>query len=150
MSQSLSSILVHLTFSTKERRPLVDPAVAAELHKYLAAICHNQGCPAHEVGGTEDHVHIFFTLSRTMALADVVQEIKRSSSKWIKTKGHRYRSFAWQAGYAAFSVAQSGADAVRRYIRDQKRHHAKRDFRAELRALLERHNVDYDERYVWD
>ena len=150
MAQSLANILVHLTFSTKGREALVRPDVGRDLYQYLTSICRNQGCPAHKVGGTEDHVHIFFSLSRTMALADLVEEVKKSSSKWIKTKGPGYKSFAWQGGYAAFSIGQSGADALRRYIDDQKAHHKKRDFKEELRALLRKYRVEYDERYVWD
>ena len=150
MAQSLANILVHLTFSTKGRRACIRPDVERDLHQYLSSICRNHGCPAHKVGGTEDHVHIFFSLSRTIALADLVEEVKKGSSKWIKTKGAAYKSFAWQGGYAAFSIGQSGADALRRYIANQKAHHKKRDFKAELRALLRKYEVEYDERYVWD
>ena len=94
MPQSLSNILVHLTFSTKERRPLIDETVEPPLHQYLAAICRQRGCPAHEIGGTEDHVHVFFSLSRTVAVADLVEAVKASSSKWIKDQGAKYRLFA--------------------------------------------------------
>ena len=150
MPQSLSNVLVHLTFSTKERRPLIHPDVEDELHHYLGGVCRDNGCPSHGAGGTEDHVHICFTLSRTITLAHIVEEVKRSSSKWIKTKGDRYRSFAWQAGYGAFSIGQSGLDALRSYIATQREHHKKKDFKAEFRALLRKYNIEYDETYVWD
>ena len=150
MPQSLANILIHLTFSTKERRPFIRADVERDLHRYVAAIRANQGCPAHEVNGTEDHIHICLSLSRTMAVAALVEEVKRSSSKWIQTKGDAYRHFAWQAGYAAFSIGQSGLDRLKRYIASQKEHHSKRDFEAELRTLLTKYKVDHDERYVWD
>ncbi len=150
MPQSLANILVHLTFSTKDRRPDIHPDVEGDLHGYLAAICRDHGCPAIEVGGTADHVHICLRLSRTMTIAGLVQEVKTSSSKWIKTKGDRYRFFSWQAGYGAFSIGQSSLDALRRYITTQKEHHRERDFKAEFRALLRKYQIDYDEQYVWD
>ena len=150
MPQSLSNILVHLTFSTKERRPDIHRDVEADLHGYLSGTCRELGCPAVEIGGAADHVHICFRLSRTMTIADLVKEVKRASSKWIKTRGERYRLFAWQAGYGAFSIGQSSLHALRRYIATQKEHHKKRDFKAEFRALLEKYQVEYDEQYVWD
>ena len=150
MAQSLSNILVHLIFSTKERRRLIDPAIEQELYPYLATVCATCGCPAHHIGGTEDHVHILFSLSRTIPVSDLVREVKAESSKWIKTKGSRYELFAWQSGYGAFSIGQSQIDRVRRYIAGQKEHHRKRDFQAEFRAFLEKYQIEYDERYVWD
>jgi len=150
MPQSLSNILVRLTFSTKDRRPDIHPDVEADLHGYLASICRDQGCPAIEVGGTEDHVHICFRLSPTIAIADLVEEVKKSSSKWIKTRGDGYHSFSWQAGYGAFSIGQSGLHALRSYVATQRKHHAKRDFKAEFRALLRKYQIEYDEQYVWD
>jgi len=150
MAQSLSNILVHLIFSTKERQPLIKEDVAEELHRYLATACATCGCPARRIGGTEDHVHVLFSLSRTMAVSDLVEEVKKSSSKWIKTKGPEHRRFAWQNGYGAFSIGQSQAQAVTRYIDNQREHHRKRPFEDEFRALLRRYQVEYDERYVWD
>ena len=150
MPQSLSNILVHLTFSTKDRRPDIHEEVEEELHRYLGGLCGKLGCPTIEVGGTEDHVHLCFRLSRTTTVADLVEEVKKRSSKWIKGKGARYRFFAWQAGYGAFSIGQSSLRALRRYIATQKRHHQKRDFKAEFRELLAKYEVEYDERYVWD
>ena len=150
MPQSLSRILVHLVFSTKGRGRVLPPAVQTELHPYLAGTLDNIGCQSLQVGGVEDHVHLFFGQSRTRTIADVVETAKTSSSKWIKTKGAAFADFHWQSGYGAFSVSQSDADAVVAYIRDQAQHHQKMTFQDEYRRLLERYHVAFDERYVWD
>jgi len=150
MPQSLSNVLVHLIFSTKERHPFIQAPVAGELYPYLATVCQTSGCPALQVGGTDDHVHILFALSRTMTIAGLVQEVKTESSKWIKTKGQDYRQFAWQNGYGAFSISQSHAETARAYIVNQVEHHAARSFQDEFRLFCRRYNVVYDERYVWD
>jgi REP element-mobilizing transposase RayT len=148
--QSLSNVLVHLAFSTKDRRPDIDASVAADLCRYLAGICREEGCPAIEVGGTEDHVHLCVRLSRTGTVADLVRAIEAVSSKWMKTRGDRYRFFTWQSGYGAFSIGQSGLAGLRRYIAEQEEHRRQRDFKAEFRALLEKYGIEYHERYVWD
>lgn len=150
MPQSLSRILIHLVFSTKGRERILDHALQSELHPYLAATLDNIECPCLRVGGVEDHVHLFFGLARTRTISEVVETVKTSSSKWIKSKGDRFRGFHWQSGYGAFSVSHSDAEAVVAYIRDQERHHQKMTFQDEYRRLLERYEVPFDERYVWD
>lgn len=150
MPQSLSNVLLHLVFSTKHREPLLDESIDSEVHAYLATACKSCGCPAHRIGGTDDHVHIACTLSRTIAVSTLVQEIKQDSSKWIKTRGERYRSFAWQNGYGAFSIGQGQLEHLRRYIANQREHHRRESFQDEFRTLLDRYRVEYDERYVWD
>ena len=150
MPQSLSRILIHLVFSTKNRERILTPAIQTELHPYLAGTLDNIECPSLQVGGVEDHVHLFFGLSRTRTIADVVETVKTSSSKWIKTKGAAFADFHWQSGYGAFSVSQSDADAVVSYIRNQAQHHQKMTFQDEYRRLLERYQVAFDEKYVWD
>lgn len=150
MPQSLAQILIHLVFSTKNREPFIAFELQGELFSYLAGALKNIGCPPVQIGGMEDHVHLLFGLSRTRTVAYVVETIKTSSSKWIKTHGEGYHEFFWQAGYGAFSVSQSEAARVDQYIRDQARHHAARSFQDEFRALLKRHGVDFDEKYVWD
>jgi REP element-mobilizing transposase RayT len=150
MAQSLSNILVHVVFSTKDRRPVIDPSVQPGLHRYIGGICGNLACPSLGVGGTADHVHLCVDLSRTVTVARLVEEIKKRSSKWMKTQGDRHRAFTWQTGYGAFSVGQSTLPALRAYIGDQEEHHKGRDFKAEFRALLERYHVAFDERYLWD
>ncbi|MEI6779384.1 MAG: IS200/IS605 family transposase [Verrucomicrobiota bacterium] len=119
MPQSLSRILIHLVFSTKNRERVLTRAIQTELHPYLAGTLDNIECPSLQAGGVEDHVHLFFGLSRTRTVADVVETVKTSSSKWIKTKGAEFAGFHWQSGYGAFSVSQSDADAVVAYIRNQ-------------------------------
>ncbi|HUT32909.1 MAG TPA: IS200/IS605 family transposase [Planctomycetota bacterium] len=150
MAQSLANVLIHLIFSTKNRCPLIRPEVEHELHAYLAAVCREMGCPALDVGGTEDHVHMLFSLSRTVTLSKLDEEVKKRSSKWIKTKGEAFADFAWQAGYGAFSIGQSGVAGVKQYIAGQKDHHRKVSFQEELRAFLRRYQVGFDERHLWD
>ena len=151
MSQSLSKMWCHLIFSTKDRYPfLSDKDVREQTHAYLSGILRKQDCVTLLVGGASDHVHSLFALSKNHSIAEIVYEIKRGSSKWIKTQGSIFRTFHWQSGYGAFSVSQSHVEQVRRYIADQERHHRKHTFQDEFRELLRRYEVDYDERYVWD
>jgi len=150
MPQSLANVLVHLIFSTKNRVPLIEPEIEVELFPYLAAACRAQGCPAQKVGGTNDHIHIVCSLSRTITIAKLIEEIKTSSSKWIKTKGNRYAKFAWQGGYGAFSIGQSQLVDLKRYIVNQREHHRHKTFQEEFREFLKRYGVEFDERYVWD
>ena len=151
MPQSLAKVLVHIIFSTKNRYPfLVDRSIRREMHAYLGGTCKNLDCPVLIVGGVADHVYILCALTRTLSLAKVIGEMKRESSKWIKTKGGMLTKFAWQSGYGAFSVSQSQVDRVRRYIAEQENRHRKKAFQDEFRAFLKSYEIDYDERYVWD
>jgi len=150
MPQSLSSVLIHLVFSTKNRQPLITPAIEPELFKYLATELRNMDCPSLAINGTTDHVHILFALSRTMTIANVVKSIKGSTSRWIKPRSPELRSFEWQAGYGAFSIGRSQVEQVKRYLARQKVHHRKLSFQDEFRALLLKYEVPYDEKYVWD
>ncbi len=150
MAQSLASVLVHVVFSTKNRAPLILAETENALHAYLATACRTCKCPALKVGGTADHVHLLCSLGRTVAIADLLASIKADSSKWIKTQGQRYRAFAWQSGYGAFSIGRSQVDDVERYIAAQKDHHRRRTFQDEFREFLRRYEVPFDERYVWD
>ena len=150
MPQSLAQILLHISFSTKNREPFIQPDVENELYAYMAAICNNMGCHAHQISGISDHVHIACNLARTVAVCDLLEDVKKYSSKWIKTKGRIYHNFAWQAGYGAFSLGMSQLDTVKKYIGRQKEHHRKKTFQEEYLELLKKYNVKYDERYVWD
>ncbi|HEY3392604.1 MAG TPA: IS200/IS605 family transposase [Lacipirellulaceae bacterium] len=150
MAQSLSNILLHIVFSTKHRRPLIDPNIEIELFKYLATACDTLGCPSHGIGGMEDHIHIACSLSRTISVSKLAQELKQDTSKWIKTKGPKYADFAWQNGYGAFSIGQSQLDDLKRYIANQREHHKRQTFQDEFRELLRRYEIKFDERYVWD
>ena len=149
MPQSLSKILVHLIFSTKHREPLIAPDIRPRLHAYIVGILGNLQTASLQTGGVADHVHVLFALGRTISPAEVVEEVKKSSSKWMKADGGVPR-FSWQAGYGAFSVGESQAESVIRYIRDQEQHHRKFTFQEEFRKFLQRYKVAYDERYVWD
>jgi REP element-mobilizing transposase RayT len=150
MSQSLACILVHLIYSTKNREPWLTPDLDPELYAYQGGVFKDMGCPALLINGTADHVHALFRLGRTVPLCDVVEEVKKSSSRWLKTKGPALAGFAWQAGYGAFSLGESAVPAARRYIAAQKEHHRGRTFQEEFRAFLTKYRIEYDERYVWD
>jgi len=150
MSQSLVKNLVHLTFSTKNREPLLAASLREGLHRYIAGILGDLDSPALAINSVADHTHALLNLSKNQALAQVVMEVKRGSSKWLKTQGSQLAPFHWQAGYAAFSVGQSGLPEVKSYIGRQEEHHRGKSFQAELRALLNRYEMAFDERYLWD
>lgn len=150
MAQSLAKVLIHLIFSTKGRRGLISEDVRDELGAYLVGIFRNCASPALRVNCVEDHVHALFSLSRSHAVKTIVEEVKKGSSKWIKTKGPRFRGFYWQNGYGAFSVSPSNVASVIGYIDGQAEHHRTTTFQEEFRQFLQRHGIDYDERYVWD
>jgi len=150
MPQSLSKVILHIVFSTKNREPWLDSAVRPRMHAYLATICRNVGADFMRVGGVADHVHIVTTLPRTISQAQLIEQMKKASSKWIKALDARYRGFFWQRGYGAFSVSPSQLDSVLEYVSKQQEHHRTRTFQEEYRELLRQHRVDFDERYVWD
>ncbi len=150
MPQSLAQILVHLVFSTKDREPWIATDLRPALYAYLAEVARNTGCGCYRVGGVFDHVHLAITLSRTVTIAAVVETVKTSSSKWIKTQSPALAGFAWQRGYGAFSVGPSDRDALCSYIDNQEEHHRTRSFQDEYRNFLTKYGVIFDERYVWD
>lgn len=150
MSQSLVKNLIHLTFSTKGRALLIKNDVRQELHKYIKGVFREWECPAIAVNSVEDHLHALFCLSKNLALKKIAEEVKRSSSRWIKSKGRTYRTFYWQAGYGAFSISQSAVPTVVRYIENQREHHRRRSFQDEFRELCRRYEMEIDERYCWD
>lgn len=151
MPQSLSAVYIHLVFSTKERRPFLrNQPTRDALHAYLGGISKQLECPPIRIGGVEDHVHILARFGRTIAQAEWVKELKRVSNLWLKEQGQAYAGFQWQGGYADFSVSQSNLQQVMEYIARQEEHHRKMTFQDELRALLRKHDLEFDERYVWD
>jgi putative transposase len=150
MPQSLSKVIVHIIFSTKDREPWLGSDVGPRMHAYLATVCRDLGADLVRIGGVADHVHIVTTLPRTVSQAQLIEQIKKVSSKWIKTLDARYRGFFWQRGYGAFSVSPSQLEAVLEYVDTQQEHHRTRTFQKEYRELLRRHGVDFDERYVWE
>ncbi len=151
MPQSLAQIYLHIVYSTKNRRPfLQDKALRDELHKYLGGTCNNLDCPVLRVGGVADHVHILCRFGRTITVADLLKELKRDSSQWVKTKGPDLPDFYWQNGYGAFSVSPGHVEPLREYIAHQEEHHRAETFQDEFRRLLTKYGLQWDERYVWD
>jgi REP element-mobilizing transposase RayT len=151
MSQSLVANYLHIIFSTKDRRPfLKDKDIRERIHAYLGGICRNLKCPALIVGGDADHVHLLTRHSKNIAIANFMGDIKRESSKWIKTLDPALKTFHWQNGYGAFSLSPTHVEAVKKYIFTQEQHHRKESFQDEFRRICKKYGVDIDERYVWD
>jgi len=151
MPQSLAQIYVHVVFSTKGRRPLLDdPARREETHRFLGGICNDLQCPVVRIGGVADHVHVLCRLGRMTTIADLVTDLKRRSSLWINEQPKSSPDFHWQNGYAAFSVGSEHVDELSRYIEGQEEHHRTETFQEELRRVLREYGLEFDERYVWD
>jgi len=150
MPQSLANILVHLVFSTNQRAPLLDDSWRDPLHGYIGGIVRRCGSDLLAANSVADHIHLLFPLPRTIAVADLVKEIKTGSTKWIQETGPRLAKFHWQAGYGIFSVSPSHKELVIRYIAGQREHHRTVSFQDEFRRILEKYGIQYDERYVWD
>ena len=150
MPQSLARILVHLIFSTKNREPFLRDDVRPELHKYISGILKALDSPVISIASMPDHVHMLFALSKNEPLIRIVEEVKKRSSKWVKTKGAAYGRFAWQSGYGVFSVSPSRLHEAEAYLENQQEHHRVRTFQEEFREFLEKHNVPYDEKHIWD
>ena len=150
MPQSLSAVYIHLIFSTKERYPyLRDENLQEDLHAYLGEVSKRLDCPPIRVGGVEDHLHILSRFGRTITQAEWVKELKRVSNVWLKEEG-KLRYFQWQAGYADFSVSASNLERVKKYIENQRQHHRRLGYQDEVRKLLRKHSMEWDERYIWD
>jgi putative transposase len=149
MPQSLVKIIVHIVFSTKDRRPLITPEIELRLYAYIRGIIEKNGGRMLIAGGMPDHIHILVSLGR-MEIGELIGDVKRATSTWIKKQGTEFNSFYWQRGYGAFSVGQSQVAAVKRYILLQKEHHKERSFQDEYRELCRKYDVGFDERYCWD
>jgi len=150
MPQSISYVYVHITFSTKQRKPLIDDPIKSELWNYIGGICKAQECNPIRVGGHDDHIHICCVLSKKITQIKLLEEIKRESSKWMKTKSVQYGNFYWQDGYGLFSVNPAELETVVAYIDKQHEHHQKLTFQEEYMKFLVKYGVKYDERYLWD
>ena len=152
MPQSLSKVAIHIVYSTKNREPFLrDPDLRKELYAYMAVILReNVDSPALLLNGVEDHIHGLVVLSRKFATMKVLEESKKETSKWLKRQSPKLRHFAWQAGYGAFSVSESNIPEVRCYIENHGEHHRTMTFQEEFRKLCKLHNLEIDERYVWD
>ena len=147
MASTLTRILVHATFSTKNRDPLIPPSIEPDLFAFIGGICRNLDSPMLVIGGTADHVHLLLSLGKSITLSDLMMNIKRDSSKWMKP--HGVASFGWQDGYFAFSIGESGVEALTRYIRSQKAHHEHVGFKEEMRTFFRKYGIEWDEKYVW-
>lgn len=151
MPQSLAKVLVHIVFSTKHREPILrDEGIRSELHAYTIGVLKSIESPSLAVNSVKDHIHILCLLSRKIAVMKLIEEVKTSTSKWIKTKGPSYRGFYWQGGYGAFSVSESMRAPVVQYIQSQQEHHGRLTYQEEFRRLCAKHGIEIDERYVRD
>ncbi len=150
MPQSFSAVYVHLIFSTKNRIPYLDPDLCPRLCSYLGGVCRSMRCNPVQVGGTTDHVHILFLLSRDIAIQNFVAKIKAESSKWVKRQNPLLSDFHWQTGYGIFSVNPKDRQAVVQYIANQEEHHRNRTFQEEFLLFLKKYDVPYDEKHLWD
>lgn len=151
MPQSLSNITLHVVFSTKNRHPWLISPIRESLHAYMATVVRGlDRCECYRAGGVEDHVHLAIRLARAVTVADLVERIKTTSSRWLKGQDASLKQFAWQKGYGAFSVFHPHLHHLLHYIDGQEEHHRKVTFQDEYRQFLKEYEVDHDERYVWD
>ena len=152
MAQSLVKNYVHIIFSTKYREPKILPEFENQIHAYISAICRRYDSPAIAVGGFTDHIHILCSVSKKIAVMELVQVIKGNSSKWIKSVDPKFFDFFWQDGYAAFSVDHKGIPRVTKYINNQRKHHSKKSttFQKELLEILNDQEINFDEEYLFD
>ena len=150
MAGTFTNLLYHIIFSTKQRRNLITSALQPELYAYIGGIIRADGGTLLEIGGTSDHIHIVARFKADLSVAHMMQLIKANSSKWANERPGQGTRFAWQTGYAAFTVSESQLTAVRSYVKNQEEHHRKLSFQEELLTLLRKHRIEFDERYVWD
>ncbi|MDP1879867.1 MAG: IS200/IS605 family transposase [Parachlamydiaceae bacterium] len=150
MGQSLSDVVIHLIFSTKNREPIITDDIESELFRYICGRADQLKSSVIRINGMEDHIHILLHLSKEVTYSDLIADLKANSSRWIKSKGEKFQHFSWQSGYGAFSVSRSMVDRVIHYINNQKEHHKKYSFKEELLLMLKRAKIKYDEKYLWD
>lgn len=150
MSHTCVSQLLHCVFSTKERRRIIKPDLQARLWPYLAGIAHKNRMKAISIVGVEDHVHLLLSLPATISISKAMQLIKGGSSKWIHDTFPEHRLFSWQEGYGAFSIGVADVERTVAYIENQGEHHRRRDFKEEFLSFLNKHGIEYDERYLWN
>lgn len=150
MSQSLSLVIVHLVFGTKDGASCIKPTMRSHLHDYLATVVLAADCECYRVGGATDHVHLAVRLSRSVTIDGLVKELKRSSSLWVKTQYPTLPKFSWQRGYGCFSLSVENLSAVNEYIDGQEAHHRTHSFQEEYLTFLRQHGIAFDERYVWE
>lgn len=150
MAHSISRILLHVIFSTKNREPWLDPAIRPRLHSYLAGAIRALNAKAYRVGGVAEHVHVACQIPRTIQVSKLLESIKASSSKWLKQQSPIYNGFTWQSGYGAFSIGPSQFNTLLAYIENQEEHHRFRTFEEEYIDFLNQHGIRYDAQHLWD
>jgi len=149
MSQSLSKLYIHIIFHTKYNRDYIKPEIEKELFPYFGGLLKKVNCIPISINGTENHIHILCIMSKNIALANLLEDLKRNSSRWIKTKGEEFEEFSWQGGYGGFSVSQSKVDIVKEYIENQKEHHKTETFEVEYIRFMKEYGIDYNEKFLW-
>ncbi|MCW5960907.1 MAG: IS200/IS605 family transposase [Pyrinomonadaceae bacterium] len=150
MPQSISRIFVHIVFSTKNRAKLIAPEIEKGLFGYIHGVAANNNAHLIIANGAADHIHLLISLPKKIDIPELIGDIKRASSRWIKSQNINPKNFYWQRGYGAFSVGQTEIEVVENYIASQKEHHKDKDFKEEYRSFLTKYSIDFDERYVWD
>ncbi len=148
MSQTLTNLIYHIVFSTKNHCVLITDDIKSELHAYIGGIVRGEKGTFIAVGGTEDHIHILAKIPPSISLSEMLQRIKGNSSKWLHET--KKKDFSWQRGYGAFSVSESVSEKVQEYIQRQVEHHKKMSFKEEFLGFLRKHNIEYSEKYLWD
>ena len=150
MAHTFTNLLTHIIFSTKDRTPYINAELKPEMHAYLGGMVReNKGKP-YIINGTADHVHLLVSFPPTIALSEAMKILKANSSRWVSDKWKSRRDFGWQIGYGAFSVSKSNVPGVVKYIQNQEEHHRKITFKEELIEFLRKHEIEYDERYIWE
>jgi REP element-mobilizing transposase RayT len=150
MPQSFTCLHYHIVFSTKDRRPMIGDDMRERLHEYIGGILVENKSKLVAAGGMPDHIHLLASISKELSISDAMRLVKTNSSKWVHETFPELESFAWQAGYGAFSVSFSNLDSVKKYIANQAKHHRKVGFKEEFVTLLKRHDIEFGERYLWD
>jgi REP element-mobilizing transposase RayT len=149
MAGTFTNLLYHLVFSTKDRIPLIDQRLQHNLYEYIGGIIRGEGGVLLEIGGMPDHVHLLTKFKPVKSVSEMLNRIKAKSSKWANETKLIEQDFAWQGGYAAFSVSESQVATIRLYLQNQEEHHRRQSYQDEVRALLDKHGIEYDERYLW-
>jgi REP element-mobilizing transposase RayT len=149
MGSTLSNLLYHVVFSTKDREPIITSKLREELYRYLGGIVKGEEGTSLQIGGMSDHVHLVLKLKPVHSISEFMRKVKGNSSKWINEMHGQGRRFSWQEGYGAFSISPSQLNHVIQYVKRQEEHHKKISFKDEFVQLLKRHHVEYDERYIW-
>ena len=150
MAGTFTNLLYHIVFSTKHRQPLITSSLQDELYKYMGGIIRGEGGTLLEIGGVPDHVHLVTRFKADTSVSRMLQLLKANLSKWANERSDQSSRFSWQTGYAAFSVSESQVVAVREYVRRQEEHHRRRTFQEEFIALLRKHEIEWDERFIWE